>query len=88
MAVRAAGFLAPGSFSGGPSRTCLASRFGEKRKHGCSGSSVIVPGYSGGGRVGLAPTSLLSGAERRAVVIVRTHCLSCKDSMNFELRWP
>lgn len=46
----------------------------------CSGSSVFVPGYSGGGRVGVSPASLLSGASDAFVVIARTHCSSRHDS--------
>src|SRR5690606_2200063 len=47
LAAHAVGLLATGSFSGQPSQARWPS-----------GSMTFVPGYSGGGRVGLAPTSL------------------------------
>jgi hypothetical protein len=55
IGLDAAGLLAPGSSSGEPSR---APRIGFP-----SGDLAVVPGYSGGGRAGIAPASLLSGAS-------------------------
>jgi len=42
-----------------PARLCRVDT-----TNACSGFSTFVPGYSGGGRAGFSPASLLSGALR------------------------